>query len=79
MAIQKIQELQISSFPPFQKQRWSSAYKTLKYILNNIGSLSCLFDEEELEFLNVFDMATLLNEIEPINDFTVKCESDNFT
>ena len=24
-------------------------------------------------------MATLLNEIEPINDFTVKCEADNFT
>ena len=24
-------------------------------------------------------MATLLNELEPINDFTVKCEADNFT
>ena len=76
---QEIQSLGISSFPPLQKQRWNSVYKTLNYIINNIDSLECLFNTEEIIYLRIFDMTNLIKELEPINHFTLRCESDSFT
>lgn len=69
----------ISSFPPLQKQWWNSVYKTLNYIINNIDSLECLFNTEEIIYLRIFDMTNLIKELEPINHFILRCESDSFT
>lgn len=73
-----IQKLHISSFPPLQKQRWNSVYKTLDYIIHNLHSLSSLFSEEELDFLQIFDLTELFKELAPINEFTKNCEADKY-
>lgn len=60
---QEIKALGISSFLPLQKQRWNSVYKTLNYIINGISSLECLFNDEEITYLRIFDMTNLIKEL----------------
>lgn len=73
-----IQKLRITSFPPLFLQRWNSVYITLSYIILNVGSISSLFSLDEIGCFNMFDLLQLKSELEPVYEFTIHCESDNF-
>ncbi|KAK8837456.1 hypothetical protein M9Y10_036453 [Tritrichomonas musculus] len=74
-----LEKLQIGFYPPLQSQRWNSIYITLRYITMNIGAISHLFTQEQIQYLQLIDLLQLQKELQPIYDFTTICESDDAT